>query len=109
MNIVRFKKIPEWFEKMVKDFDDSILDFWFWRLTIEEGTDIVKFYARKYVSEIKEDIFAIAEKIKKESAVVQSKISRRKLFKRIEIELADIRIFFNRVVKVTRKGAVYES
>jgi len=109
MKIVRFKKIPDWLQQIIKEFDDSVLDFWFWVPIIEKRTDIVMLYARKYAKEIREDIFTIAERIKRESAVLQSKISRRRLFERIEIELADIQLYFNKFVQAKRKEAIYES
>ncbi len=60
MNIVRLEKVVAGIERKIKDLDDAILDLWFWRPQLEKGTGEVV----KYIQEIKEDIFRIANDIK---------------------------------------------
>lgn len=116
MNIVRFKKIPEWFKQMVEEFENSTLDFWFWGLVMNESNNIINFCAKKYAGEIKEDVFAFAKMIKIEIALLHGKINDFKLnrelneIKRIiKIELSDIQIFLNRVSKTKKEAAAYEN
>ena len=60
MNIVRLEKVVAGIERKIKDLDDAILDLWFWRPQLEKRTGEVV----KYIQEIKEDIFRIANDIK---------------------------------------------
>ena len=101
MNIVRFKKIPEWFKEMIEEFEDSALDFWFWGLIINKSNNIINFCAKKYAGEIKKDVIDIAKMIKIEIALLHGKINDlelkrelNKIKKMIKIELTDIQIFF---------------
>ena len=103
MYLVHFKKIPEWLNQMIIEFEDSALDFWFWLLAIEKSSDIIKFYGKKYANEIKNEVFADAKKIKIEAAVLLNEINEKKLKqeinkikKKLNQEIADIQIFLNR-------------
>ena len=99
MKIVRFQRIPEWFEELEKEFDETLLDFWFWILTFKERKKVVELCSKKYVKEIKEEVVARAESIKRESVVLKSKITRERLFEKIKNELDDIQFIMNRFAK----------
>ena len=112
MNIARFKKIPEWLQKIMEEFEASTLDFWFWGLITRKSNNIINFCAKKYADEIKEDVFAFAKEIKIEIAIFQNNINDlklekelKKIKKAIKTELDDIQIFF----KTKRKGIAYEN
>ncbi|MBA3047908.1 hypothetical protein KKC83_00085 [Patescibacteria group bacterium] len=103
MYLVHFKKIPGWLNQMIIEFEDSALDFWFWLLAIEKSSDIINFYGKKYANEIKEEIFADAQKIKIEIALLLNEINERtikqeigRIRKIINREIADIQIFLKR-------------
>ncbi|MCG2698040.1 hypothetical protein L6307_03015 [Candidatus Parcubacteria bacterium] len=88
---------------MIIEFEDSALDFWFWLLAIEKSSDIINFYGKKYANEIKEEIFADAQKIKIEIALLLNEINERtikqeigRIRKIINREIADIQIFLKR-------------
>lgn len=118
MDLVLFKKIPERFKQMVEEFKDSTLDFWFWRLSIKKAA-IIRLYAKKYLREIKDDIFTDAKKIKIEIALFLSEVNEKKLKRElkqeidkikqtINRELDDIQIFFDKAVKTKKTEFIYE-